>query len=1733
MGFKFRRRMALFAVCIIISGLVSGVLPYGEERAYAGTGGEIETVAGGSYGESGDGDLAVNAELSSLSAIAVDRHGNLYIADTDNNRIRKVDAGTRLISTVAGSGDYGYSGDGNAALDAQMRAPSGVAVDEDGNLYIADKYNNRIRKVDKDGIITTVAGTGANGDSGDNVSADAAELSNPSGVALDGHGNLYIADTSNHRIRKVDAAGIITTIAGSEDSGYSGDGELAVAARLYYPNDVALDRDGNLYIADTYNNRIRKVDTSGFISTVAGSTGVDGYSGDGGPAVSAQLNEPEGLAVDDSGNLYIADTDNNRVRKVIPNGNISTIAGTGVSGYSGDGGTGTLAQLDAPAGLALDSGGNLYIADKYNYALRKQAPYIPSNTTSLSDIALSSGTLSPAFAVNTTIYTANVVNGVSSIRVTPTTTDNLMTVKVNGENVASGAQSGDINLDVGENTITLAVLAEDGITTRTYTINVERLRSSNANLSQLTLSTGALSPVFASNTTIYSVDATRSALTVTPSPADPLATVKVNGTPVENGTASQSISLDVGSNTITIAVTAQDGTTTKLYTLNITRSISANADLSGLTLSSGTLSPAFDSETIGYTASVGNNVSSITVMPTAADGISTVTVNSVPAASGVASAALPLNVGSNVILVEVTAENGTPKLYTITVTRAASSNADLSDLTLSSGTLLPAFIPDTYKASVGHQVSSVTVTPTVSDTANATVTVSLYSSGGALVSGPDPVASGTASAALALEVGHNTITIAVTAEDGTLKTYTITVTRGASSNADLTNLTLSSGTLTPAFGGTYTANVGHAVSSITVTPTLADSGNSSATVSVYDGGGTRVSGPHAVGSGAASTPLPLDVGNNVISVLVTAQDGSTRMYTVTVTRAAASSNPNLSGLTLSSGMLNPAFEPDTTGYTATVGNNVNSVTVTMEKSDADRAATTTSIYNSAGTLINGPFALSSGTAAFSLPLNAGSNEYSIILRSQDGMEKTYTLTITRTVSANADLSGLTLSTGTLSPSFVPGTTGYTSIVGNSVSSITVTPTAADGNATVSVNGKPLPSGAASESLPLIVGSTNEIIVVVTAQDGTTTKTYTISVTRARSGNADLNDLTLSSGVLTPSFIPNTFKASVDYQVDSISVTPTVADMVHATVTVSLYSGSDELVDGPHSVTSGMASPALPLSVGSSTIMVLVTAEDETTKTYTVTVTRGASSHADLSDLTLSSGTLVPAFAGTYTANVGNAVSSVTVTPTLSNAADSSITASVYDSGGTLVSGPHALESGTASAPLPLEVGNTIIAILVTAQDGSTRTYKIVITRAAPPYTGGGSGGGGAAPVANQPPAASKPVINLNGQKLELADIDTKQPFVTLEATPVNGVVVAAIPASILSELAARNADFYLALKTPYGSYQVPANLAGLIPELPAMLAKTKLQAEDVSFRITLADKSGDKSLQAAIANALPNAQALGPIVDFHIDVVHTETNLTIGTADKFAQALVRWIPLSSNPNGLPKLGGAFRVHEATKKLEFVPARMLQQDGVWYAAIHSYTNSVYVAAANAVSFGDVKTHWSKAAVELAAAKGLVGGIGGGQFAPDRAVTRAEFTAMLVRTLGSGTSAAHSAPYADVAPDAWYSGAVAAAKELGLLDFVSGNSFKPNQALTREEMASMLAATIALHEPQLTQEAVSLDGYMDIGTVDAAYLESVRLMVKLQIMKGTSEDAFSPKGITTRAQAAVVFIRMLQQLGLIDQ
>ncbi len=285
-----------------------------------------------------------------------------------------------FIITAAGNGSSSFSGDGGAATNASLAYPRGVAVDSVGNLFVADYENNRIRKAGTNGIITTLAGNGSYGFSGDGGAATNASLYYPYGVAVDNVGNLFIADSDNDRIREVGTNGIITTVAGNGNSGFSGDGGAATNTSLYYPYGVAVDSVGNLFIADSDNDRIREVSTNGIITTVAGN-GSYGFSGDGGAATNASLYYPYGVAVDSVGNLFVADNDNERIREVGTNGIITTVAGNGSHGFYGDGNVATNASIYSPYGVAVDNLGNLFIADCYNDRIRQVSAWPASLST--------------------------------------------------------------------------------------------------------------------------------------------------------------------------------------------------------------------------------------------------------------------------------------------------------------------------------------------------------------------------------------------------------------------------------------------------------------------------------------------------------------------------------------------------------------------------------------------------------------------------------------------------------------------------------------------------------------------------------------------------------------------------------------------------------------------------------------------------------------------------------------------------------------------------------------------------------------------------------------------------------------------------------------------------------------------------------------------------------------------------------------------------------------------------------------------------------------------------------------------------------------------------------------------------------------------------------------------------------------------------------------------------------
>ena len=364
-----RRALLAAVLAMALVACAGGPDPGSSPRLLPRQPGTIVTVAGtGTGGFSGDGGFAVAAALEGPAGLAVDPAGNLYVADRLNNRVRKVSP-LGVISTVAGNGSSQFSGDGGPGVEASLHSPSALAVDPAGHLYIADTAHHRVRSLAPDGTISTVAGVGVPGFSGDDGPATTAAMDSPAGLAFDRGGNLYISDSGNNRVRRVTPGGTISTLAGDGARDFSGDGGPATLASLHTPHDLAVDGAGNLYVA-VRGNRVRAVSPDGTISTVAGD-GRGDFSGDGGPAAAASLRDNHGLAVDAAGNLYIADSGNHRVRKVSPEGTISTVAGVGTGGSPRDGAPATTAFLDRVRTLALNRAGDLFVAELGTDRVRK------------------------------------------------------------------------------------------------------------------------------------------------------------------------------------------------------------------------------------------------------------------------------------------------------------------------------------------------------------------------------------------------------------------------------------------------------------------------------------------------------------------------------------------------------------------------------------------------------------------------------------------------------------------------------------------------------------------------------------------------------------------------------------------------------------------------------------------------------------------------------------------------------------------------------------------------------------------------------------------------------------------------------------------------------------------------------------------------------------------------------------------------------------------------------------------------------------------------------------------------------------------------------------------------------------------------------------------------------------------------------------------------------------------
>ncbi|WP_236336639.1 cadherin-like beta sandwich domain-containing protein [Paenibacillus auburnensis] len=950
--------------------------------------------------------------------------------------------------------------------------------------------------------------------------------------------------------------------------------------------------------------------------------------------------------------------------------------------------------------------------------------------------------LSPAYSSNTGSYTATVENNVSSIKVDVIKSSLFAAATLNGANIGSTESAnatGNVSLAYGKNVISVVITAEDGKTQKTYTVTIVRKLSGDASLTNLTASPAGLSPIFNTNQSDYTLKVANAVTTAefTPTAAAD-AELKVNGIAHPSGTPFSITDLAAGNNKYQIEITAQDGITKKVYSLVILRAPSDVADLSGLSVSSGTLTPAFNNNETGYSVEVPYQVSSLGVTPKLLDAAASLSVDGNAHQDNTAFTK-SLSVGLNTVKIVVTSQSGAREKTTlINIIRKASSNADLSNLVLSKGVLNPVYDKNQtgYAVTVANQVSELTITPTPEELQ---ATVSLN---GNLIAGAQP-------RLVNLQVGVNEFNVQVTAEDGvTSKNYVLTIVREASSDADLTNITLSGKPLSGGFDratSTYYEYIANNITSMTVAATTSDP------QATYTINGLQ---------SARGVPLQLVVGENKVTVVVTAADQSTtKEYTVTIVRA-ASSNANLLELTMKDLSDNAiALTPiqDTLSYTGTVEDEVS---VSKLSAVVDDANSSTSVF------VNGVWIEDLNA----VPLTTGLNVIEVRVTAQDGSMKMYTINLVRNPNTDASLYNLFVSPGELTPEFQQGISDYSVQVDNSVDSMDfwINTNNWEANYTLKKNGA---SAGVTGSRVTLDEGTNQITVEVTAADASTKKTYTVTVNRAiLPKDSSLANLTISSvrgtETLNPEFSSEVFKyfLSVPYEVDQVDLDAVKGDL-NARITVN-------------GVTVDQTMP-IQLAEGLNIVNLKVTAQDgKTESVYELDFTRESrSSNANLSSIGTDVGVLDPAFdpeVTNYTVEVESDVNSVVLTPVVADA-----------KAGSQITGRD------GALPGNLVEGDNIFDIVVTAEDGTVKTYTVNVIKAKPEPTPTPTATPTEEPTATPTPTAEptveptelptatptdEPIVT---PTVEPTTIPTEEPIVTptVEPTPATPAPVTPAPAT--------------------------------------------------------------------------------------------------------------------------------------------------------------------------------------------------------------------------------------------------------------------------------------------------------------------------------------------------------------------
>lgn len=751
-----------------LTSIIRGVDQYG--NFFSGEDFAIQwNVVSGSDHVLLENDRTLSTQLNDFYRIAVDSHGRLFVAD--NNRIFKVDTEGK-ISFVAGTGTEGYSGDGGPAIDADLKITGGLHIDKNNNIYFDSSH--RIRKVDSNGIITTIIGDGTFGDIVEGALASQSRVGAVESIVVDNIGNLYFTDVAYNKLRKIDSNGYITTV--------------LLNPNLQELNGLGIDTSGALYIPDAAGNKVYKSDANGNLTAIAG-TGSKGHSGDGGPAVSAQLNVPVDVKLDNDGNIYVVEAMGKIIRKIDNNGVISTVAGSGREGEKGDGGFAVNAEFRQPRYIAIDTGGNIYIADNDTNRVRKVDGNGIIQTVAGTGIkGNGGGNMLMPVSQGSGFITAT-INGVTSLAI-PFNVKDHASIIINSNNILgiiektfnykipveggnppyiwniSGLPQG-LSYDAASGNITgkpkktgeysLTVLVTDSNNDSvTKTIDLVIAQALSIDIENIYISEGSLNPVFDKNRVAYQVDLNKNidSLDITAQLVNSSASLKIAGKASQSNQA-EKVELTQGVNLIPLVVSSPEGSTQKSYVLSVNGKVS-NKDLSSLVVSEGGLN--FDKNTLNYNLDLDNHIDTINISATADDSKALVLINgSVKDASTV-----NLDLGVNTIEIIVVAQDASTKTYTVNANRQR-GDANLSSVTLDQGTLNEIFdsAVTNYTARIVNSIDSLVITPVLSDI-NATVTVN----------GKDP------SNAVLLNVGENLVTIEVIGEDGvTSKNYSITITR--------------------------------------------------------------------------------------------------------------------------------------------------------------------------------------------------------------------------------------------------------------------------------------------------------------------------------------------------------------------------------------------------------------------------------------------------------------------------------------------------------------------------------------------------------------------------------------------------------------------------------------------------------------------------------------------------------------------------------------------------------------------------------------------------------------------------------------------------------------------------------------------------------------------------------------------------------------------------------------------